>query len=65
MRTTISVTGMTCEHCEKRVADALAEVSGVESATADRESDSATVEGDADSSDLVAAVEDAGYDASA
>ncbi|AFK19527.1 heavy-metal-associated domain-containing protein [Haloferax mediterranei ATCC 33500] len=64
MSTTISVTGMTCEHCEQRVAEALAEVSGVASATADREAEAATVEGDVDSADLVAAVEDAGYEAS-
>lgn len=56
---------MTCEHCEQRVADALAGVDGVEDATADREAKRATVEGDADTDALVAAVEDAGYDASA
>jgi len=40
-------------------------VSGVESATADRERDAATVEGNADTAALVEAVEDAGYEASA
>ncbi|ELZ81067.1 copA N-terminal domain-containing protein [Haloferax elongans ATCC BAA-1513] len=64
MSTTLTVTGMTCEHCEGRVVDALESVSGVASATADRETDAATVEGDADVESLVAAVEDAGYDAS-
>ncbi|KAB1192972.1 heavy metal transporter [Haloferax sp. MBLA0076] len=65
MSTTITVTGMTCEHCEGRVEDALAGVDGVTDATADREADSATVEGAADIDALVAAVEEAGYDASA
>ncbi|MFD1599152.1 heavy-metal-associated domain-containing protein [Halobellus rarus] len=61
---TITVSGMSCAHCEETVEDALLAVSGVESAEADRESESATVEGDTDVSDLVAAVDDAGYDAS-
>jgi copper chaperone CopZ len=56
---------MSCGGCEETVEDALREVSGVESATADRETDSATVEGDADPDALVAAVENAGYSASA
>ncbi|WP_411964822.1 heavy-metal-associated domain-containing protein [Haloferax sp. YSMS24] len=65
MSTTITVTGMTCEHCEGRVEDALAGVTGVTEAKADREADTATVEGDADVDTLVAAVEEVGYDASA
>ncbi|RDI72037.1 CopZ family metallochaperone [Halopelagius longus] len=65
MTRTITVEGMTCEHCEQTVEEALSDVGGVESATADRESESATVEGDADDDELVAAVEDAGYEASA
>lgn len=65
MATTITVTGMSCGGCESTVEEALEGVSGVESATADRESDSATVEGDADVDTLVSAVSDAGYEASA
>ncbi|WP_459194595.1 heavy-metal-associated domain-containing protein [Halosimplex sp. J119] len=61
----ITVTGMSCEGCEQSVEDALESVTGVEAATADRESETATVEGDADEGELVAAVEDAGYEASA
>ena len=61
----ITVTGMSCGGCEQNVEDALEGVPGVESATADRESDTATVEGEADTDALVAAVEDAGYEASA
>ncbi|WP_435185985.1 heavy-metal-associated domain-containing protein [Halobellus sp. EA9] len=61
---TITVEGMSCGHCEQTVEEALESVAGVESATADRDAESATVEGDADVDSLVAAVDDAGYEAS-
>jgi len=63
--TTITVRGMSCGGCEQTVVEALESVSGVTHAEADRETNSATVEGDADSETLVQAVVDAGYDASA
>jgi len=56
---------MSCGGCEQTVVEALESVSGVTHAEADRETNSATVEGDADSETLVQAVVDAGYDASA
>ncbi|KDS91442.1 heavy metal transporter [Halorubrum saccharovorum] len=65
MSQTITVEGMSCGHCEQSVTEALEGVDGVESAIADRESDSATVEGNADPDALVSAVNEAGYDASA
>ena len=65
MSITLTVTGMSCEHCEESVTEALEDVEGVSSATADREAEKATVEGDADLDALVAAVESAGYEASA
>ncbi|MBX0305783.1 heavy-metal-associated domain-containing protein [Haloarcula sp. S1CR25-12] len=65
MSTTITVEGMTCGHCEQTVEDALADVSGVTGATADRDAEQATVEGDTEVSSLVEAVEDAGYTAHA
>lgn len=65
MSRTLTVKGMSCEHCEQTVEDALEGVAGVRDAAADREAERATVEGDADPDDLVAAVEDAGYEASA
>ncbi|MCT9095507.1 heavy-metal-associated domain-containing protein [Haloarchaeobius sp. HME9146] len=61
----LTVDGMSCGHCEQTVEDALLDVAGVEDATADNETNSVTVTGDAQVDDLVAAVEDAGYDASA
>lgn len=65
MSKTLTVEGMTCDHCEQTVEDALEGVAGVSDARADRETERATVEGDADPDDLVAAVEDAGYEATA
>lgn len=65
MTTTITVEGMSCEHCERTVDEALRDVAGVESVSVDREDERATVEGDAASDELVRAVEDAGYTARA
>lgn len=65
MTTTITVEDMSCEHCERTVTDALQDVSGVTDANVDREAEQASVDGDADVSALVEAVEDAGYTAHA
>lgn len=64
MSTTITVGGMSCSHCEQTVEEALQGVSGVIDATADREAERASIDGDADVPALVRAVEDAGYTAS-
>jgi copper chaperone len=63
MSTTITVEGMTCGHCEQTVEEALHGVSGVTDATADREAEQARVNGDADVTTLLQAVEDTGYTA--
>lgn len=65
MSQTITVEGMSCGHCEQTVEEALEEIEGVTSATADHDAGTATVEGTAEPETLVSAVEDAGYDASA
>lgn len=65
MSTELSVDGMNCGGCERSVVAALEAVDGVRDASADHERDVATVEGDAPPDALVAAVENAGYDASA
>ncbi|ELZ79623.1 putative cation binding protein [Haloferax larsenii JCM 13917] len=65
MTTTITVEGMSCGHCEQTVEEALEEVSGVTSVTVDREGEQASVDGEAEVTALVAAVEDAGYTAHA
>ena len=65
MPRTLTVEGMTCGHCEQTVEEALRDVAGVTDADADRESERVTVEGDAEVSALLTAVEDAGYTAHA
>ncbi len=61
MTTTIRVEGMSCGHCEQTIEEALREVANVSEAHADRETETATVEGDPETATLVQAVEDAGY----
>lgn len=61
----LSVSGMSCTGCEETVTEALEGVDGVESASADHEAGTATIEGEADTEALVKAVADAGYEASA
>ena len=65
MEKTIRVNGMMCEHCERRVREALEGVDGVLSATADHKKNAATVTLLKDVSDeaLKAAVTVAGYEA--
>ncbi|OAQ52994.1 heavy metal transporter [Natrinema mahii] len=65
MSLTITVEGMSCEHCERTVEDALEGIDGVESVAVDREAERVTIEGDADPQTLVSAVDEAGYEASA
>jgi copper chaperone len=65
MTISITVQGMSCGGCEQAVEEALGSVAGVTDATADRETNSATVEGVTDTAELVAAVEEAGYEATA
>ena len=60
----LKVTGMTCEHCEKAVAQALSQVAGVDQVVeVDRERDLAVVDGRAEEDALLAAVSEEGYEA--
>ena len=63
--TTLNVSGMTCGHCVMHVKKALAEVPGVDGVEVDLESGIAKITGSADAKALIAAVEEAGYDAKA
>jgi copper ion binding protein len=64
MKTTLTIEGMSCEHCVHHVTEALKGVSGVSSADVDLKKKSAEVEhGESVSLDaLKAAVEEAGYE---
>lgn len=66
MRTTLKVTGMTCNHCVHSVQSALQGVSGVRAARVDLEQGRAVVdydEGETGPKELEGAVADAGYQA--
>lgn len=63
--TTLTVKGMTCGHCQKAVKAALESVPGAETVLVDLEAGAAQVEGNADISALIAAVEEEGYSATA
>ncbi len=58
----LKVIGMTCEHCEKAVEQALSRVAGVDQVVeVDRERDLAVVDGRAEDGALLAAVREEGY----
>ncbi|MFW5964575.1 MAG: heavy-metal-associated domain-containing protein [Natronomonas sp.] len=65
MQTTLNVDGMACDGCEENVEEAIRGIAGVTGVEADHETGTVVVEGDADADVLVAAVDDAGYAASA
>jgi copper ion binding protein len=62
---TISVEGMSCEHCEQTVEDAVREIPGVTRVTADEAAQQVDIDGDADIDAVLQAIEDAGYTAHA
>ena len=62
---TLSVPGMSCGHCEAAVKSEVGKVAGVESVTVDLDSKDVVVSGTGlDSDAVVAAVGEAGYEAS-
>lgn len=63
----LTITGMTCDHCRKRVEEALKGVSGVYGVFVDLNAGTAEVDCDNSSTTdaLIAAVKSAGYDAAA
>lgn len=63
MTTKIQVSGMTCGSCVSTLEQSLKTVPGVQTATVDLNNETATVEGSAEASVLIAAIEDEGYQA--
>lgn len=59
-----TVTGMSCAACQARVEKAVSKVKGVDTVSVSLLTNSMGVEGDAKASDIIKAVEDAGYGAS-
>ena len=63
MTTTYLVPGMTCDHCKVAVTDEVTKVAGVAAVSVDLETKLVRIDGGADHSALVAAIDEAGYDA--
>ena len=61
--TELSIEGMTCASCVGRIERALAGVPGVTKAAVNLATERASIQGSAESSALIAAVKDAGYEA--
>lgn len=62
MKTTLKITGMTCQNCVRHVREALEGVSGVSAVTVDLDSGLATVEQSPfDTDSLIDAVAENGY----
>jgi copper chaperone CopZ len=61
---TFVVAGMTCDHCKRAVTEEVTEVAGVTAVDVDLESKLVQVHGsDIDTAAVVAAIDEAGYDA--
>ncbi len=64
MTQTYLVSGMTCHHCTIAVTDEVAKIAGVDSVDVDLDTKLVAVEGRAlDPAAVVAAIDEAGYDA--
>ncbi|THE63998.1 heavy-metal-associated domain-containing protein [Salinadaptatus halalkaliphilus] len=59
----MTVSGMSCDGCEVSVEESLTAVSGVTGVEVDRTTETAIIEGSATVDELVAAIEEAGYEA--
>jgi copper chaperone len=64
MQTTLTISGMTCDHCVAAVNKALHQVPGVERTEVSLDPQQAVVTGNTDPRALIAAIEDEGYEAS-
>lgn len=64
MSVRINVDHDICEHCKETIQGALDDVDVADRATVDRATDSVTVDEEADVDTVLAAVENAGFDAS-
>jgi copper chaperone len=58
------VTGMTCGHCQRAVESAIRELDGVSEVVVNLQAGQARVVGSASEQQIIAAVEEAGYEAS-
>ena len=63
MTTTYLVPGMTCDHCKVAVTEEVAKVAGVAAVSVDLDTKLVQIDGGADHAAVVAAIDEAGYDA--
>ena len=63
MAITLSVTGMTCDHCVRSVTKTLQAVAGVEKVSVSLDTGRARVDGNASPGVLIQAIEEEGYKA--
>lgn len=63
MAITLSITGMTCDHCVRSVTKALQTVAGVEKVSVSLDTGRARVDGKAGPGALVQAIEEEGFQA--
>jgi copper chaperone len=63
MAITYLVPGMTCDHCKVAVTEEVAKVPGVATVDVDLDAKLVRIDGGADHDALVAAIDEAGYDA--
>lgn len=59
---TLKVSGMTCGHCAQTVTKAVEAIPAVERALVDLKAGEVAIEGSADESAILQAIEDAGYE---
>jgi copper chaperone len=63
MTTSYLVPGMTCDHCKVAVTEEVTKVDGVAAVSVDLDAKLVRIVGGADHAALVAAIDEAGYDA--
>ena len=59
---TLSVPGMTCDHCVRAISGSVADVAGVKTVAVDLASKTVRVTGDADAAKVTEAIAEAGYE---
>ncbi len=64
MKTTIKIPDMMCEHCKKSITEGLLSLCGVDSVEIDLSAKNATVEHTNEVTELLACIDELGFDAS-
>lgn len=62
MTKTYNVPGISCGHCKSAIEGEVGELAGVSSVVVDVDARTVTVEGEASDDDIVAAIDEAGYE---